>query len=216
MPKKKQDNTLQEIDNENMELDAHRVRFQNIALTHGLVSNMKTPKAYIKDKMGMDYVEIGYMKQTADRHYPGWSWQIINTEFAGTEAFVVHGRLMWYDSGVKRIGDMTAAHRIQKKKGSSEYVDLGNDIKSANTDCMKKAFNMYMNIADDVYRNQVRYLSDAETEEFMDLRNKHEVPDAKQNELLVRIRKGKIHKYNLKEANHYIENYNKLTKKEGK
>ena len=61
MPKKKQDNTLQEIDNENMELDAHRVRFQNIALTHGLVSKMKTPKAYIKDKMGMDYVEIGYM-----------------------------------------------------------------------------------------------------------------------------------------------------------
>jgi hypothetical protein len=50
---------------------------------------------------------------------------------------------------------MTAAHRIQKKRGSDTFVDVGNDIKSANTDCMKKAFNMYLNIADDVYRNRV-------------------------------------------------------------
>ena len=50
---------------------------------------------------------------------------------------------------------MTAAHRVQKKRGTNEFVDIGNDVKSANTDCMKKAFNMYMNIADDVYRNQI-------------------------------------------------------------
>lgn len=198
MPKKKQDNTLQEIDNENMELDAHRVRFQNIALTHGLVSKMKTPKAYIKDKMGMDYVEIGYMKQTADRHYPGWSWQIINTEFAGTEAFVVHGRLMWYDSGVKRIGDMTAAHRIQKKKGSSEYVDLGNDIKSANTDCMKKAFNMYMNIADDVYRNQVEDTELTEQQKDSILALAESISKETKNQIEKLIENGDLHALNYK------------------
>ena len=126
-----------------------------ITQVHDTVSEITTPKAYIKKKMDMDYVEIGYMKKLADKFYPGWSWEIIKTEFAGTEAYVVHGRLKWYDNGIQRIGDMTAAHRVQKKRSDGGYVDLGNDVKAANTDCMKKAFNMYMNIADDVYRNQV-------------------------------------------------------------
>ena len=212
MTKKKQDNTLQEIDNENMELDSHKFRFENISLTHGLVSKMKTPKAYIKDKMGMDYVEIGYMKQTADIHYPGWSWQIINTEFAGTEAFVVHGRLMWYDSGVKRIGDMTAAHRIQKKKGSSEYVDLGNDIKSANTDCMKKAFNMYMNIADDVYKNQVVDLDEKEkmmvNEKMLDAG----FTSKEISRIQLNINKGKVNRTNVTELYEWIKEQKKESK----
>ena len=122
---------------------------------HKKVSALKTPKAFIKQKMGMDYVEYSVMRDIADNEYPGWSWTVIKTEFAGTEAYVVHGRLKWFDDGVWREGDVTASHRIQKKRGTDEYVDLGNDIKAANTDCIKKAFNMYMNICDDVYRNQV-------------------------------------------------------------
>jgi len=128
---------------------------------HKKVSNLKTPKAYIYKKdtgMGkkLDYVKYPYMRDVANKHFPGWSWTIINTEFAGTEAFVVHGRLKWFDNGVWREGDMTAAHRIQKKRGTTQYVDLGNDIKSANTDCIKKAMNHYMSIADDIYKAQVK------------------------------------------------------------
>ena len=52
-------------------------------------------------------------------------------------------------------GAMTAAHRIQKQRGTESFVDIGIDVKAANTDCIKKAFNFYLNIADDVYRNQV-------------------------------------------------------------
>ena len=126
---------------------------------HKKVSEIKTPKPFVKQKMGMDYVEYSYMREVADKEYPGWSWTVIKTEFAGTEAYVVHGRLKWFDNGVWRKGDSTAAHRVQKKRGSNDYVDLGNDIKAANTDCIKKAFNMYLNIADDVYRNQVEDLS---------------------------------------------------------
>ena len=122
---------------------------------HKRVSNIKTPKPFIKKKMGMEYVEVSYMREVADKEFPGWSWTVINTEVLGSEAFVVHGRLKWYDEGIWREGDMTAAHRIQKKRGTNEFVDIGNDVKSANTDCIKKAFNMYMNIADDVYRNQI-------------------------------------------------------------
>ena len=128
---------------------------KNITKKHKKVSDIVTPKAFIKQKMGMNYVEYSVMRDIADKEYPGWSWTVIKTEFAGTEAYVVHGRLKWFDNGVWREGDATAAHRVQKKRGTDDYVDLGNDIKAANTDCIKKAFNMYMNICDDVYGNQV-------------------------------------------------------------
>ena len=132
---------------------------------------MVTPKAYVKKKMGMDYVEIGYMKAIADKEFPGWSWEIVKSDALGSEAYVVHGRLKWYDNGVMRVGDMVAAHRIQKKKNSDVFVDVGNDIKSANTDCMKKALNMYLNIADDIYRNQYEdpELSDEQVDEILKL-----------------------------------------------
>ena len=126
---------------------------------HKRVSNIKTPKPFIKKKMGMEYVEVSYMREVADKEFPGWSWTVINTEVLGSEAFVVQGRLTWYDEGLWRKADMVAAHRIQKKRGTNEFVDIGNDVKAANTDCIKKAFNMYLNIADDVYRNQVEDLS---------------------------------------------------------
>ena len=126
---------------------------------HKKVSRIKTPKPYIKKKMGMEYVEYDYMRSVADKEFPGWSWEVVNTEVLGSEAYVVHGRLKWYDEGIWRTGDVTAAHRVQKKRGTNESVDIGNDVKAANTDAIKKAFNMYLNIADDVYRNQVEDLS---------------------------------------------------------
>ena len=129
--------------------------FDVIRNLHDKVSMEDTPRSFIKNKMGVDYVEVGYMKKMADKHYPGWSWTIIRTETLGSEAFMVHGRLKWFEGGIWREGDMTAAHRIMKLRDKEGFVDVGNDIKSANTDAMKKAFNMYMNIADDVYRNRV-------------------------------------------------------------
>jgi len=131
-----------------------------IAITdkHKKVSRIKTPKPFIKKKMGLDYVEFSYMRDVADKEFPGWSWTIEKTEVLGSEAFVVQGRLKWYDEGIWREADMVAAHRIQKKRGTNEFVDIGNDIKASNTDCIKKAFNMYLNIADDVYSNQVEDL----------------------------------------------------------
>ena len=151
-------------------LDVVNKALSAITNKHKKVSNIKTPKPFIKKKMGMEYVEYSYMREVADKEYPGWSWTIIGTENLGSEAFVVHGRLKWFDSGVWREGDMTAAHRIQKKRGTSEFVDIGNDIKASNTDCIKKAFNMYLNIADDVYRNQVEdvELSDEQKNTIID------------------------------------------------
>ena len=142
-----------------------------VAITekHKKVSRIKTPKPFIKKKMGLDYVEFSYMRDIADKEFPGWSWTIEKTEVLGSEAFVVQGRLTWYDEGIWRKADMVAAHRIQKKRGTNEFVDIGNDVKASNTDCIKKAFNMYLNIADDVYRNQVEdlELSDEQKSELL-------------------------------------------------
>ena len=167
---------------------------------HKKVSDMATPKPFIKKKMGMEYVEFSYMREIADKEYPGWSWTIINTENLGSEAFVIHGRLKWFDSGVWREGDMTAAHRIQKKRGTSEFVDIGNDIKASNTDCIKKAFNMYLNIADDIYRNQVDdyELSDDEKDEM--LLAAGSISDNKLKQITDLINDMVIHKGNYKSS----------------
>ena len=167
---------------------------------HKKVSDTKTKKVFIKKKMGMDYVEYSVMRDIADKEFPGWSWTVISTEFAGTEAYVVHGRLKWFDNGVWREGDATAAHRVQKKRGTTEYVDLGNDIKAANTDCIKKAFNMYMNICDDVYRNQVEdpELSDQQKTEIIGLAN--HIGAAKEREIRQFVHDGTINAINYKGA----------------
>ena len=160
---------------------------------HKKVSRIKTPKPYIKKKMGMEYVEYNYMREIADREFPGWSWLVKKTEIAGSEAYIVHGRLKWYDEGIWREGDVTAAHRIQKKRGTNEFVDIGNDVKAANTDAIKKAFNMFMNIADDVYRNQVEEtkLSNEQKSEILKVAKK--ISTEKFDQITTLIEEGDIY-----------------------
>ena len=167
---------------------------------HKKVSDMTTPPSQISKKMGLDYVEIGYMKHIADTEFPGWSWEIIKSEALGSEAYVVHGRLTYFSAGIRRSGDMVAAHRIQKGRESGTFVDVGNDIKSANTDCMKKAFNMYMNIADDVYRNQVEDTELTEKQVADLIKVALGVSEEKASEINIMVEEGVIHGLNYKGA----------------
>ena len=169
-----------------------------ITKKHKKVSRLKTPKPFIKKKMGLDYVEFSYMRDVADKEFPGWSWTIQKTEVLGSEAYVVQGRLKWYDEGIWREADMVAAHRIQKKRGTNEFVDIGNDIKASNTDCIKKAFNMYLNIADDVYRNQVDdlELSDEQKNDILVLAG--EISDEKMSQIHELIKDQSINNANFK------------------
>jgi hypothetical protein len=172
---------------------------------HRKVSQSDTPKHFVKKKMGMDYCELSYMKEMAEKHYPGWSWEIIKSEALGSEAYVVHGRLKWYDEGIWRTGDMVAAHRIQKNRGTNDFVDVGNDIKASNTDCFKKALNMYLNIADDVYRNQVDdiELSDEQKNEIIELASK--CSEGRMNEIKDLIDNTKLNTTNYKVSIHRLE-----------
>ena len=145
-------------------IDVIQNSLKDITEHHKEVGKIETPKGLVKKKMGFDYVELSYMKKIANEQFPGWSWTIVKSEALGTAAYVVHGRLKWFDNGLWREGDMVAAHRIQTKRNSDEFVEIGNDIKSANTDCMKKALNVYMDIAADVYRSDDPSLDDEQIE----------------------------------------------------
>ena len=95
------------------------------------------------------------MRQILNENFPIWSWEVIKYEFLGKEAVAVHGRLMIIDEGQPRYFDALAAHRMSISKQSGGYVDLGNDMKSANTEAFKVACNRLCNISDDVYRKSV-------------------------------------------------------------
>tara|TARA_Y100001938_G_C7945306_1_gene356468 strand:+ start:156 stop:764 length:609 start_codon:yes stop_codon:yes gene_type:complete len=149
-----------EIDNKNgaivknnsiVELEAE------VMSKHSEVSNIDTPKYYVKQQQGFDYVDEGYMRHLLNMHYPIWKWEIIKHEFVGTEAIAVHGRLTIVDNGIERHFDSIDAHRIASN--AKGYVDIGNDLKSANTDCFKVAVNRLCNIADDVYRKRIEDIS---------------------------------------------------------
>ena len=178
---------------------------ENVTKKHEEVSRIETPKVFIKKKQNFDYVDVGYMKKIADKHFPGWSWEIINSEALGSEAYVVHGRLKFYDNGIMRTGDMVAAHRLQKLRGTQQFSDIGNDVKASNTDTMKKAFNMYMNIADDVYKNQVEdpELSDEQKSELLLLAKT--LNDAKYTEILEKIEDTLINTMNFKGAKEKLQ-----------
>jgi hypothetical protein len=159
--------------NGKLSLDVVNESLEKITIQHKKIGKIETPKGLIKKKQGFDYVELSYMKNMANEQFPGWSWTIVKSEALGSNAYVVHGRLKWLDNGLWREGDMVAAHRIQTKSGDSNtFVDIGNDIKSANTDCIKKALNVYMDIAADVYRSEDPTLDDNQYKQLMEKANK--------------------------------------------
>ena len=124
---------------------------------HEEITMLDTPKVYVKQQQGFDYVDEGYMRHLLNKHYPVWKWEIVKYEFIGDKAILVHGKLTINDNGIERSFDSIDAHRIASNdKG---YVDIGNDLKSANTDCFKVAVNRLCNIADDVYRKRIEDIS---------------------------------------------------------
>lgn len=193
-----------------MSMEIEQSNMNLITQKHKDVSNIDTPKYFIKSKMGVDYVEYSYMRHVADKHFPGWSWHIIKSEALGGASYVVQGRLRWFDNGIWREGDAVAAHRIQKKRGSDEFVDIGNDIKAANTDTIKKALNMYMNIADDVYRNRVEDLTLTAEQVDTILHTAEFITDEETKEKIKNsLERGEIYKTDYKRVINHIDNIRK-------
>ena len=173
----------------------------NLQSKHDFVSNIPTPKVFVKDKGGFDYVDEAYMRNQLNSHYPIWKWEIIKYEFMGDKVISIHGRLTIVDHGVERYFDSVAAHRIASNDRG--YVDLGNDLKAANSDCFKVAVNRLCNIADDVYRKIIP-----------DLTLSEEQKDAI-NELLARMDSKTVEKVKegMKDLSVNSTNYNATIRK---
>jgi len=168
----------------------------NIYDKHQYVSEMRTPIDQIKSRSGFDYVDEGYMRWCLNKHYPIWSWEIIKYETLGDKAILVHGRLKVMDEGVPRSFDSVAAHRIAVSRSGSGYVDLGNDLKAANSDAFKVAVNRLCNVADDVYRKQYvdKALSQEQVDMLMTALSQLEISEAKKVDNA--FKDGKINKDN--------------------
>ena len=168
----------------------------SVITKHSEVSQLDTPNYYVKQQQGFDYVDEGYMRHLLNLHYPIWKWEIIKYEFIGDKAIAVHGRLTIMDNGVERHFDSIDAHRIASNdKG---YVDIGNDLKSANTDCFKVAVNRLCNIADDVYRKRIEDIT-LNTEQVATIEGK--LKAIKDKASVVRIQAG-IEKLTINSTNY--------------
>ena len=163
---------------------------------HQQVSETPTPSDVVKSRNGFDYVDEGYMRWRLNQHYPIWSWEVVKYETLGDKAIVVHGRLKVMDEGVPRSFDSVAAHRIAVSRNGSGYVDLGNDLKAANSDAFKVAVNRLCNVADDVYRKQYvdKSLDEIQANNLMDVIAEMDKKEADQ--VYKALQSGKINKDN--------------------
>ncbi len=179
------------------------MQYDLIVSKHQKVSEEPTPSDVVKSRNGFDYVDEGYMRWRLNQHYPIWSWEVIKYETLGDKAIVVHGRLKVIDEGVPRSFDSVAAHRIAVSRNGSGYVDLGNDLKAANSDAFKVAVNRLCNVADDVYRKQYidKSLDESQYNSVMDSIAELEKDEA--DKVYKALQSGKINK----------DNYEKLLSK---
>ena len=130
----------------------------------------------------------------------------------GDKSIVVHGKLSINDNGVLRSFDAVAAHRVAKSRTTGDYVDLGNDLKAANSDCFKVAVNRLCNVADDVYRKKVVDYSLTEDQKNTIECLIAEADDKTKNRINFSLQNGDINKSNYDRA---VERLKEMLKDKG-
>ena len=209
--KKNEENSIVPVKNGAMPVVASSEMENAIRDKHKEISFTDTPKYYVKEKQGFDYVDEGYMRHVLNQNYPIWNWEIIKYELLGSEWVAVQGRLTVYDNGISRKYDSISSHRIQKKRDSDEFVDIGNDMKAANTDAFKVAVNRLCNVSDDVYRKRIESaeLSDKQLNFIRSLAEQADMIDR----IDLSISSGSIHKFN---ASHTITQLKEMVNRNNK
>ena len=127
-----------------------------------------TGKKIIDQKGNYDYIIVSYMVERLDKYFPGWSWEpTAPIQLLGGEWVIAEGVLCIIDEKLLAFGVVppyrkyygTAAARITYKKDSvhtpDNIIDIGNNVKSANTEAMKVSINRLTHIGDDVYGKRI-------------------------------------------------------------
>lgn len=120
----------------------------------------KTPKQYVKSRPAKgggswDYVTGGYVKKCLNLMF-GWDWdfEIIDEKILiEAKEIVVKGKLTCRSNG-KTIVKMQFGNKdIIFKRGTNIPLSVGNDLKAATTDCLKKCA-AELGIASDIYNKE--------------------------------------------------------------
>jgi recombination DNA repair RAD52 pathway protein len=131
-----------------------------------------TPKQYVHQRPAKgggnwDYVTGGYVKKCLNLMF-GWDWsfEIIDQQIIHKEV-VVKGKLTCNSNGKTIIKMQFGNKDIIYKKGTEEPLSIGNDMKAAATDCLKKCA-AEIGIAADIYNKEdFRPVQVVETEDIL-------------------------------------------------
>ena len=118
----------------------------------------ETPKRYVKQRPAKgggtwDYVTGGYVRKCLNLMF-GWDWsfEIVDEKILHGEA-IVKGKLTCNSNG-KTIVKMQFGNKdIMMKRGTEIPLSIGNDLKAAATDCLKKCA-AEIGIAADIYNKE--------------------------------------------------------------
>ena len=148
----------------------------------------RTPKAYVRKRPAKgggtwDYVSGGYVKKVLNLMF-GWDWdfEVLEDKIMHDEA-IVKGRLTCRSNGRTIIKTQYGNKDIMYKRGTDENgnrvpLSIGNDLKSAATDCLKKCA-AEIGIAADIYnkdefkeiqvKDWIKDIDKAESSEELDM-----------------------------------------------
>ncbi len=148
----------------------------------------KTPKKYIKTRPGpngmvLRYVPIGYVITCLTRAFGVfWEWKILDKGI-GKEQIWIYGELTIKNStGFSITKGSFGGSQIKKSTKTQLPISIGNDLKSAESDALKKASSKFGIAADVFYKEMDQY---DEMPEKMDV-------EAGENQSIIRIITNKL------------------------
>jgi hypothetical protein len=115
----------------------------------------KTPTGCVKQRPAKgggtwDYVSGSYVRKVLNMMF-GWDWDFeVVSEMVQAKQVIVKGKLTCRSNGATIVKMQFGCKDIMMRKGTDEPLNLGNDFKSASTDCLKKCA-AEIGIAGDIY-----------------------------------------------------------------
>lgn len=171
-----------------------------------------TPAKYVKQRPGKgggtwDYVSGGYVKKVLNLMF-GWDWdfEIVNQMVLHGEA-IVQGKLTVRTNGKTIVKTQFGNKDIICKKGTEIPLSIGNDLKAATTDCLKKCA-AELGIAADIY-NKEEFTAVTIVSEN-DLETQHEIISAKYAEVMFDIPQQQTELIERVIANKEYKSYHKV------
>jgi recombination DNA repair RAD52 pathway protein len=132
----------------------------------------RTPEKYVRTRPAKgggtwDYVSGGYIKKLLNLTFGfDWDFEITNQMILHDEA-IVQGRLTVRSNGKTIVKTQFGNKDVIYRKGTEKPLSIGNDLKSAATDCLKKCA-AELGFAADIYNkldfNDIEITSESKVE----------------------------------------------------